>query len=70
MRVLILTIQTLVHIVFWQIRLPSLTFMILYELKRMVLGEILDDLAISDQVAEYIGLWVEEEDSAEEVETQ
>ena len=41
--------------------------MVLYELKRLVLGELIDDLEISDLIADYIGLQVEEDDSADEI---
>ena len=56
MRVLILTLQLLVQIVYWQVRLPELVYMVLYELKRMVQGELIDDLEISNQIVDFIGL--------------
>ena len=39
--------------------------MILYELKRMVYGEVIDDLEISDQIYKFIGLEVEEHNSVD-----
>ena len=44
--------------------------MILYELKRMVYGEVIDDLEISDQIYKFIGLEVEEHNSVDKMTDQ
>ena len=50
----------------WQIRYPSTLQFLLYELKRVALGEFMDDLDVGNQVNEMIGLPPNENSSTDE----
>jgi len=66
MWVLILTLQFFVYMATWQVRYPGKLHFILYELKRIALGEFMDDLPLGDKVNEYLGLPQSESSAAEE----
>mmetsp|Transcript_28884 Transcript_28884/g.38508 ORF Transcript_28884/g.38508 Transcript_28884/m.38508 type:complete len:256 (+) Transcript_28884:67-834(+) len=66
MWVLILTLQFFVYMATWQIRYPGKLHFILYELKRIALGEFMDDLDVGDKVNEIFGLPPNEDSAAEE----
>ena len=52
MWILILTLQFFVYIAMWQVRYPSMIHFLLYELKRVTLGEFIDDLPVGDILME------------------
>ena len=54
--ILILVLQFLVYIAIWQIRFPPSTNLLLFELRRIVLGEFMEDLSLGDSLSESLGL--------------
>ena len=48
MWILILTLQFFVYMATWQVRYPGTLHFLLYELKRIALGEFMDDLDIGN----------------------
>lgn len=66
MWILILTLQFFVYISLWQVRYPSTLHFILYELKRMALGEFMDDVDIAGDVMSLIGIESQKADPTEE----
>ena len=66
MWVLILTLQFFVYISLWQVRYPSILHFLLYELKRVALGEFMDDLDLGGIAMEWIGLEPNDASSTEE----
>ena len=66
MWVLILTLQFFVYISTWQVRFPSTLKFILYELKRMALGEFMDDLDLGGSIMSGLGLESGKTSSADE----
>ena len=60
---LILTLQFFVYIASWNIRFPPITRFLLHELRKISLGEFLDDLEIGKHILEPIGI-VAQSDSA------
>ena len=60
---LILTLQFFVYIASWNIRFPPITRFLLHELRKISLGEFLDDFEIGKHVLEPIGI-VSQSDSA------
>ena len=63
MWILILTLQFFVYIAAWNIRFPPITRFLLHELRKISLGEFLDDLEIGKHILEPIGI-VAQSDSA------
>ena len=55
---LILSLQILAYISKWQIFYPFKMKLLLLQIKRLVLGEVLDDSAIGDMFVEALGLEV------------
>ena len=66
MWVLILTLQFFVYIYLWQVRFPSILHFFFYELRRMALGEFIDDLDIGGIVMSSLGLEAQTESSTSE----
>ena len=64
--VLILTLQFLVYIATWQLRTPSGSHFILYELKRIALGEFMDDLDVGTEVAGVLGIEIGDSNAVDE----
>ena len=56
MWVLILNLQFISYIAQWQIDVPYLTKLILHEIKRLVLNEVLDDSELGQKVIETLGI--------------
>ena len=56
MWILILTLQFFVYMATWQIRYPKLIRFILFELKKIALGEFLDDFGFGETIMTTIGL--------------
>ena len=54
--ILINILQFFVYIALWQITFPDLTRTILLGLRRVAMGEFMDDLEIGDRLAEFFGL--------------
>ena len=54
--ILILILQFFVYISMWQIRLPKTASLLLFELRRIVLGEFMEDIELGDTISESIGL--------------
>lgn len=52
MWILILTLQFLVYMAIWQVNYSPLTQLVLYELRKIALGEYLDDLEIGKWLSE------------------
>lgn len=66
MWILILTLQFFVYIALWQVRYPSTLHFIMYELKRIALGEFLDDFDIAGYFMHELGIETNESSSSEE----
>ena len=66
MWILILTLQFFVYMATWQVRYPGTLHFILYELKRIALGEFMDDLDIGNEINEVLGLPPNEDSAADE----
>lgn len=56
MWILINVLQFFVFMSMWQINYPMLTYIILNELRRIALGELVDDLKAATKLEEKIGL--------------
>ena len=56
MWILILTLQFFVYMSSWQVRYPGTLHFIFYELKRVALGEFVDDLDVGCTVMEAMGM--------------
>lgn len=56
MWILILTLQFFVYISTWQVRFPGTLKFILYELKRVSLGEFMDDLDVGNSAMSFMGM--------------
>ena len=56
MRVLILTLQFFVYIAFWQIKYPHNVKFMIFEFRRIALGEFFDDFDFGKEVANFFGL--------------
>ena len=54
--VLILLLQFLVQMTTWQINYPPTTRILLFEVKRIVLGEFMDDLDLASRIYEAFGV--------------
>lgn len=66
MWVLILTLQYFVFIAVWNIRYPNITRFMLYELRKISLGEFFDDLELSKTIPEFFGIEAKESKATEE----
>jgi len=66
MWILILTLQFFVYIATWNIRFPHMTRFLFHELRKVSLGEFLDDIDIAGYILEPIGIKVESSSGAEE----
>ena len=66
MWILILTLQFFVYIALWQIRYPSTLYFVLFELKRIALGEFMDDLDLGALIMNTVGLAPNEDSSTNE----
>ena len=66
MWILILTLQFFVYMYTWQVRYPDTLQFILYELKRVALGEFMDDLDFGATVMESMGMPASEASSTKE----
>ena len=66
MWILILTLQFFVYISLWQVRYPSTLHFIMYELKKIALGEFMDDIDLSGDMMSMIGIETEKKDSTVE----
>ena len=66
MWILILTLQFFIYIGTWKIRYPNTLEFIIYELKRIALGEFMDDFDFANTINETIGLPINENDSTTE----
>ena len=66
MWMLILTLQFFVYMYTWQVRYPNTLQFILYELKRVALGEFMDDLDVGGTVMEAMGMQASEASSTKE----
>ena len=56
---LILMLQFFVFIALWQVRYPPNTRFLLFELRRIVLGEFMDDLDIGNTISTELGIETE-----------
>ena len=56
MWILINTLQLFVYISLWQIKFPGFSRPILFELRRMALGELIDDLEVGQKVQSMFGI--------------
>ena len=66
MWILILTLQFFVYMATWQVRYPGTLHFILYELKRIALGEFMDDLDIGNEINDVLGLPPNEDSATDE----
>ena len=66
MWVLINVLQFLVYISMWQIRYPTLIKFLLFQMRKIALGEFMDDLTITEDVTESIGIPTEKKSVTEE----
>ena len=66
MWILILTLQFFVYIATWNIRYPSTLRFLFYELRKISLGEFLDDLDIGKYVIEPLGIKMESSSGTDE----
>ena len=66
MWILILTLQFFVYMAQWQVRYPNTLQFLLYELKKVALGEFMDDLDIGGEVMNSIGIQVNKGSAADE----
>ena len=66
MWILILTLQFFVYIASWQIRYPGTVNFLLYELKRIALGEFMDDLSLGNEINDAFGIPPNDQSAAEE----
>lgn len=63
---LILTLQFLVYIATWQLRTPTRSRFILFELKRIALGEFMDDLDVGNEIAGVLGIEIDNTNAVDE----
>lgn len=56
MWILILTLQFFVYMAQWQVRYPNTLQFLLYELKKVALGEFMDDLDVGGEVMKSFGI--------------
>mmetsp|Transcript_1153 Transcript_1153/g.1718 ORF Transcript_1153/g.1718 Transcript_1153/m.1718 type:complete len:185 (+) Transcript_1153:2442-2996(+) len=66
MWVLILTLQFFVFIAVWNIRFPKITRFLLHELRKISLGEFIDDLEVSTRIPAFFGIESEVSSGADE----
>ena len=66
MWVLIMTLQFFVFIARWQIKYPHRLRFLLYEFRRIALGEFMDDLDFGKEVASFFGLPTSKNSAADE----
>ena len=66
MWVLILTLQFYVYIALWQVRYTTILSFLLFEFRRIALGEFMDDLDIGKVIMEFIGISFEEKSATDE----
>ena len=57
---LINCLQFFVYIAIWQINYPNLIKLVVTELRRLTLGEFMDDLEIGKNIAEYLNIPISE----------
>jgi len=48
---LVLTLQFLLFIAIWNINYPETTLLVLFELRKVALGEFIDDVPLGDELA-------------------
>ena len=66
MWVLILTLQFFVFIAVWNIRYPNITRLVLFELRKISLGEFVDDLQLSEKIPALLGIDFKAKSATEE----
>ena len=67
MWVLILTLQFFVFIAFWQIKYPHKIKFMIFEFRRIALGEFFDDFDFGKEVANFFGFKTSEDTAADDV---
>ena len=53
---LVLLLQILVYMATWQVKYPPTARILLFELKRIVLGEFMDDIEFASRISETFGI--------------
>ena len=56
MWVLLLILQFFVYMAVWQVRYPTRIYFIFYELRKVALGELMDDMNVGGSIMSFIGL--------------
>eukprot|EP00353_Schmidingerella_taraikaensis_P012373 CAMPEP_0185571574 /NCGR_PEP_ID=MMETSP0434-20130131/3613_1 /TAXON_ID=626734 ORGANISM="Favella taraikaensis, Strain Fe Narragansett Bay" /NCGR_SAMPLE_ID=MMETSP0434 /ASSEMBLY_ACC=CAM_ASM_000379 /LENGTH=362 /DNA_ID=CAMNT_0028187075 /DNA_START=218 /DNA_END=1303 /DNA_ORIENTATION=+ len=66
MWIFILTLQFLLYIAIWKINLPEITRIVLFELRKVALGEFFDNIPIGDELAKFFNIPSKEDSSTEQ----